>query len=296
MPTYDQNYALARQLLHRIKKNHTCSHDIIPREQLPRLFAVDIAKFQQKFGEERMKSYLLHTKQTDTYSNYLVDTARKCSFPHPIMTVFYAISLAGLGECMVLSSRLVIDMLAMGRADCVMLQVKNHQMPNDPSRDHCIVLFGVEGAKLNTSQLNFSSFLSTLPSTCVVIDALLNYVGPAHHLLEEKAAYYQIFQLQSIVKTTEFDASHLPMAQVIIENAQKLLQSSQLKPMQRSDYAIFPTFKSLFELPSREPSLEPLIPRKGILSMAHPFSFQEKSMIDEEENPDAVGYLSIERV
>ena len=162
----------------------------------------------------------------------------------PLFTSCIATTLMGAGECQDLSFRHALEMLKTNNNDFLIIFGRN------PERDfqkgtHAFIL--TKASKILNKRgtitgMLFSSFMNSLPSDCLLIDPLLNYIGTVKLILSNDmndtiSSYYSSMAMSQIYQCVQFSSNDLTLSNKIDQQAQDLIQSLQrTKLLQYSNY------------------------------------------------------------
>lgn len=226
MPTLEDNLAQAREICCEVKAQTTCSNDIILKTVLPVLTLAMLPEQRKIHGESTMKAYLEYTEAARIARRVLDPEAlRTCALPTSSFAL--AMTKLGMGECQELSTLVLFKLIQKGRQDVAFVMVsgrKPDMIYSEKLWGHCFIILG--------SDLNrhFSGDFATdlnridlLGEDAVVIDPMLNYVGPACHYRRDQAKYFSLFSINEIVAIDIVTPRHVKNSSVLDEESNRLV-------------------------------------------------------------------------
>lgn len=189
---FQENLLLAKNVLAEVKKEVTCSNDIISDKDLPHLYEHEMEIYKLKFGAEKLQHYLDYQNKLSLIRNLTNSIVNEHKLSFPISTQQIATSLMGVGEC---SENASIALMKLRLAGCTapILNVVIASSADSRSKKHNFLLIGDYSAISQQIQ-SFSS----LDNSCILLDPFFNIVGQANKITPLLGWYLDLYKLDFI--------------------------------------------------------------------------------------------------
>lgn len=221
MEQLSHNLEIAHSIKAQVKHKVICSNDIIPRASMPALYEHLIPLYKAIFGSQLIEQYLAHSRLTALIRTTILDEAQKFIQTALHSTVALSITDYGIGECQEIASLCYHKLIARSENNvqfvCIAAPKKIGQ---EIPYAHCLIVIGDDKNQLK-SPCHINA-LYELPEHMVVLDAYLDYVGPAKRYLQDQQAYLKQFNYHQIIVNDRPTSLHHQNITLIHENTEKL--------------------------------------------------------------------------
>lgn len=242
-PTVNEEFL--RDLMHQITDKALSFNDIIPRKEVPYLKTSELRTYSERYGSQIVNLYLSmrdYSDEIDRTIKYLLKNMLSFNIVPSfvfslILMTRYKMGIADTPELIIMMNYELLKHQLIDQSAVILTN-------NIHSSIHTILLLNEPDIKVGN---NFIHQFASYPPTSIIIDPILNYVGPANQYYEINHDFLNKFQFTKVLEVTPSDPTDLSTFIDIDAHSQELVQSlieSNIRPFMSK--ALLPLLKTGF--------------------------------------------------